>query len=53
MAIMIHPTTYATATCPDGTDSGELQELGCPQAAIQPTLARLITRDICQVVIQA
>jgi hypothetical protein len=53
MAIMTHPTTYATAICPDGTDSGELQELGCTQVAGQATIARLITRDICQAVIQA
>ena len=54
MTIMTHPTRNATVDCPDGTDLGEVQELGCTQAAgRQATIVILITPGICQVVIQA
>ncbi len=53
MTILAHPIRNATVDCPDGTDLGEVPELGCTQAAGQATIAILITPAICQVVIQA
>jgi hypothetical protein len=54
MIILVQAIRNAMIIYKDGTDSGEVQELGWEQIATdQTTLAMLITRDICQVIIQA